>query len=230
MFKGMKCYGSAHCSEIWPKLLGTYELELRAILEKVCLRDDVTIVDVGAAEGYYAVGFLFLNPSANVVAFELTQKGQQATQELALTNGVQERLKILGECHLANLSEVLKSAPNAFVLMGVKGAEFSLLDPEAISGLRACEILVESHDSVNSQICLELLAKFSTTHSTTIIPARRPRGSEIKNILLRNLLKVTPAIAKRLLHERRPGMNWAHFMPLATTPSIPSGGEASRYD
>src|SRR5207302_964150 len=56
-FKGMLYIGTAFCSAYIPKLIGTYERELTNIVEEICARMPPLIVDVGAAEGYYAIGF-----------------------------------------------------------------------------------------------------------------------------------------------------------------------------
>jgi hypothetical protein len=39
-----------------PKLLGSYESELHAALEQLLTEEHETVVDIGCAEGYYAVG------------------------------------------------------------------------------------------------------------------------------------------------------------------------------
>src|SRR5437016_2600251 len=55
-FAGMlyvnQAVGSAHV----PKLLGSYEAELHEIMRSVLTENYATIVDVGCAEGYYAIG------------------------------------------------------------------------------------------------------------------------------------------------------------------------------
>ncbi len=56
------------------KLLGTYEKELWPIIEEIIARDYRTIIDIGAAEGYYVVGLAQRMPEARVVAFEAQLK------------------------------------------------------------------------------------------------------------------------------------------------------------
>src|SRR5438094_9802013 len=57
-FRGLQ-YPSAEaiCSAILPKLLGSYEKELHCTIERLCNTDCSVVVDVGCAEGFYAVGF-----------------------------------------------------------------------------------------------------------------------------------------------------------------------------
>src|ERR1700722_2566319 len=68
-FAGMR-YGSVSVGSAYiPKLLGIYERELSSFIEAACLKRPDLIVDVGAAEGYYAVGLAVRNPTAKVIAF-----------------------------------------------------------------------------------------------------------------------------------------------------------------
>src|SRR5665213_3133834 len=55
-FQGMNYIPRAYYSEILPKLVGTYERELIPAIEMICRADCDWIVDIGAAEGFYAVG------------------------------------------------------------------------------------------------------------------------------------------------------------------------------
>src|SRR5438105_426555 len=65
-FRGLR-YPSASSlhSGLLPKLLGTYEAELHGPIEHLLKsRTYGAVVDVGAAEGYYAVGFALRCPEA----------------------------------------------------------------------------------------------------------------------------------------------------------------------
>src|SRR5438132_1427624 len=54
-----------------PYLLGTYELELHSVLERLLERNWDRIIDIGAAEGYYAIGLSMRCPDAQCIAFEI---------------------------------------------------------------------------------------------------------------------------------------------------------------
>src|SRR5437016_6027102 len=69
-FAGMKYIGSSVASAHIPKLLGTYEREIAGIVEEICWRKPAVLIDVGAAEGYYAVGFAMRLPDSRIIAFE----------------------------------------------------------------------------------------------------------------------------------------------------------------
>ena len=56
-----------------PKLLGCYEEELHPYVEQAILRDYPQVLNIGVAEGYYAVGFARRMPNAKVFAFDIDE-------------------------------------------------------------------------------------------------------------------------------------------------------------
>src|SRR2546423_12652663 len=71
-----------------PKLLGTYELELHPAVERLIASRPTTVVNVGAAEGYYAVGLARRLPDARILAFDIDERSQEHCRRLAALNGV----------------------------------------------------------------------------------------------------------------------------------------------
>src|SRR5262249_52845753 len=76
-FKGMRYHGEAICGASAPRIMGVYESELAPWLRKWSAIPFQHIVDVGAAEGYYAVGCGMLWPQAIVTAFESSEEGRR---------------------------------------------------------------------------------------------------------------------------------------------------------
>src|SRR5690348_2955146 len=59
------------------KLLGTYEKELEPVWQTLnLLRNPQVIYDIGAAEGYYAVGFAVKFPQSQIFAWEMDASSQ----------------------------------------------------------------------------------------------------------------------------------------------------------
>jgi FkbM family methyltransferase len=87
-FAGMRYVDHAVGSAFIPKLLGIYERELNACIEQSCAMRFPLIIDIGAAEGYYAVGMALRVPGARVIAFEMEENGRTALREMAGLNGV----------------------------------------------------------------------------------------------------------------------------------------------
>lgn len=170
-FRGMRYLDRSHCSQLAPKLLGTYEMELRGILEEfLALRPD-RIVDVGAAEGYYAVGLLRLAPERRVVAFEAEAAARTALQELASLNGVSNRLEVRGWCDAEALRATLTGASRPLVIMDIEGAEREVLDPATVPQLRGAFVLVELHPHLVPDVRERLSERFRGTHGVRFIPA-----------------------------------------------------------
>src|SRR6267143_1703442 len=53
-----------------PKILGTYEIELHEVFDRLRERNFHMVVDIGAAEGYYAVGAMLWKKECSVIAYE----------------------------------------------------------------------------------------------------------------------------------------------------------------
>ena len=76
-FAGMRYVDTSVGSCFIPKLLGTYECELASKVEWICRQQPKLIIDIGAAEGYYAIGLAIRMPNARVVAFEQDRQGRR---------------------------------------------------------------------------------------------------------------------------------------------------------
>jgi hypothetical protein len=152
-----------------PKLLGIYERELNPYIEQACALNFSLIVDIGAAEGYYAVGMTFRNPQAHVIAFEMQAKERSALAEEARLNTVTDRLEIRGKCEPEDLERVLADTPRPFVICDAEGYEAMLIDPAAVPSLRRALILVELHEFVEKGISEKIRERFAITHKITHI-------------------------------------------------------------
>lgn len=129
-FGGIRYIDRSVGSAYLPKVLGIYERELNRCIETVCTRRPTLIVDVGAAEGYYAVGLAVRNPEAQVIAFEMEEAGRRALGEMARLNDVSDRIEVRGRCEPADLQAVLEDS-------GHSEAEGTLAEPVAQGGGRA---------------------------------------------------------------------------------------------
>jgi 2-polyprenyl-3-methyl-5-hydroxy-6-metoxy-1,4-benzoquinol methylase len=73
---------------VMPKLLGSYEEELHPFFNRFAGTDYDLIIDIGCAEGYYAVGLARLFERARVLAYDIDANARQRCSELARLNGV----------------------------------------------------------------------------------------------------------------------------------------------
>ena len=168
-FKEMRYVGHSVGSAYIPKLLGIYERELAPQVEEICTQGPSLIVDIGAAEGYYAIGLATRNPRAQVIAFEMEEAGRLLLDEMARLNEVADRVDIRGKCEPHDLQQVLAGTNNPVIVCDVEGYEEALLDPAAVPALRGGTILVEMHDMVLPGITEKLQARFVATHQISRI-------------------------------------------------------------
>jgi hypothetical protein len=173
-FAGMQ-YGTVSVGSVYnPKLLGTYEREIHRVLGVLAARRYELCVDIGAAEGYYAVG-LALRLRTKVVCFEVEPDGRRLIRELAALNGVQTQVHVLGRCEPDELARVLADVPGRIlVVCDVEGYEDVLLDPVLIPRLREVDCLVELHDALVPGVGARLEERFQPSHDIDrIVPEPR---------------------------------------------------------
>jgi hypothetical protein len=164
MFSGMKYVDDSVGAQFYPKILGTYELELAAIVKSFEKRAFSRIIDVGAAEGYYAVGLALTNRQAHVVAFEATSEGMQLLRRMAKENRVEDRLEIKGYCTPEALCACLGDGTDSLVVMDVEGFEDQLIDLQKCPGLANAYLLIELHDNMVVGLGARLEQRLRSSH------------------------------------------------------------------
>lgn len=150
------------------KILGSYELEIHDALVAVIDDPPAQIVDVGAGEGYYAVGLAMRTPPATeIVGFETDASGRRQCEEMAQLNGVADRITLRGSCDPKVLQSTL--ADGAFLLCDCEGYEFELLRPDLVPQLGGATIVAELHLFVRRDIEEVIQSRFSSTHQIRVM-------------------------------------------------------------
>jgi hypothetical protein len=195
-----------------PKAVGTYELELHEYVEACVARDCSTVVNVGAAEGYYAVGLALRLPAARVHAYDIDEASRERCRRLAELNGVADRVEVRGECTLAEL-EALPATDVALVL-DCEGCELALLRPDRVEPMRGWAILVELHDFIEPGTTKRIVERFEPTHDAVVVEQR-----DRDDLAPPELEFLGPRDRALALDEFRPGpMRWAWLVPRALRP------------
>jgi len=204
-FKDMIYLRDSAGSALAPKLAGTYEKELTPIIETLASRDYEMVVDIGAAEGYYAVGLAkILGPNTLVLAYDTSQKARELLLQLAELNQVTEQITIGSLCSHEQLQSL--AGRRVFVLCDIEGGEAEILDPELAPALQNFDVVVEVHDSKGETITQELLRKrFESTHKIEVINAvERANEVEAREFWIRN-----ESMCRKIFDEKRErGMQW----------------------
>lgn len=214
-FRGMYYVDLVYGSEVLPKLVGTYEAELIPVIEAISRSGCDRIVDIGTAEGYYAVGMALRNPAAEIVGFEINPSARYYLRRLARRNGVSDRIAIRGECTVDSLCSALANSRRPAVICDCEGAEDVLLDPDRIEALRGALILVETHDGLETDgqvlegITCRLQERFELTHDIEIIVSR-PRS---RDELPQDCAALTDDEAAEAMDEGRPWAQWLFLEP-----------------
>ena len=147
-FKGLQLAGSLKWNpqSKASMLLGLYEKEICDLLLKESCLGKKILVDLGAADGFYAVGSLRARLFEYAFCFESSEKGRSALQRNALINGVEKRMKVFGEAsvdwHLNLPKDQLK---DMVIIFDIEGAEFELLTPSVLATLKESTLIVELH-------------------------------------------------------------------------------------
>ena len=197
-----------------PAYLGTYELELRPLLAELAGSRFDVLLNVGAADGYYAIGLGRLWPAARVVAFEPIPAKRANVRRVASENGVAERLQVEGACTPERLDELTREAERTLVWIDVDGAEMDLLDPDLVPGLRRAEIVVELHEFLAPNARQILEARFAPTHDSQLVAGedRRVEQFPLRGRFWRTALG--RAAACEAMQERRSApQDWLHLRP-----------------
>jgi hypothetical protein len=157
-------------------VLGTQELELRDIVEDIVRRRYTEIINIGAADGYYAIGLLRRMPKTRVLAFEAAPEHHSGLRRAAALNNVAQRLRIAGLCNRHQLSnELTKSCSSVLIFADIEGAEIELLNPDDIPQLRQVDILVETHDTFVRNCTDTLIQRFGVSHQINQVSSRAAR-------------------------------------------------------
>ena len=186
-----------------PKFLGTYEQELHSIIERAIQLDPKYVLNIGCAEGFYAIGLAIRLRDAQVFAADADPKALSATVNNAELNGVSDRVNPVGIVRPGQLSRYLQ-ADASLLVMDCEGGEFSLLDPANDPILLRSNILVEIHCEFGDK--REIVRKFADTHEIVEI---RPSVRTAAEIVVPPIdgIDMLRAVDERRGHQT----NWLFF-------------------
>jgi hypothetical protein len=190
------------------KLLGTYECELNDIVCDVLDGGARAFFDLGAADGYYAVG-VPCRAGIPSYAFELSASARGLMQETAELNGVAGLVEIHRAAKPGRL--VRMDLDGAFVLCDIEGTERSFFTPELVSALRTAHVVIELHERDQPDLREVLADRFASTHDARFVELR-PRDLTA----WAELESFTDDERGRAIDEHRyrnDGCWWAHFAP-----------------
>jgi predicted O-methyltransferase YrrM len=208
-FQGMRYLNDPADFLDYSMLLGTYERELHPIIASLASSGLRTIIDVGAAQGFYVVGLARNCPDARIVAFESNPEGVEQLHRMARANGVDGRIETRGFCSPEALAEAIHEPSKTLVIMDIDGGEKDLLDPALVPALGRCTILLEEHDFLVPGIIDLIHQRFASTHAIERIEQETRTKSDLpmRSAVLDRWLVAT-------MNERPPGNSWLYLKPV----------------
>ena len=190
------------------KILGLYEKEIQDLI--VSIQKDKnysTFVDIGGADGFFAIGSLVNNLFEKCEVFEISKRGRNSIQKNSKKNNVYDSIKIHDKASKRSLIKI-DNINNSLILCDIEGGEYELFDEKLINEIYPSDIIIEIHkDKENSLVNFE--KRFTKTYSLTKI-TQEPRS--LKNF--KELENINDNNRALIMSEGRSGIQeWWYLSP-----------------
>jgi len=163
-FSGMKYPSLTSAgSALYPKLIGSYERELHETIDQLLSNNYTEILDIGCAEGYYAVGLATKLGDTKIYAYDTDETARSLCLQMAKLNQVEDKLIIKKTCTAADLKD-FKFNGKSLIICDCEGYEHILFNASNIKNLANCDLLIETHDFLDLNISFDLDKLFNKTH------------------------------------------------------------------
>lgn len=198
--------------DLGSQCLGLYEREILDLIVGNGGYDH--FIDIGAADGYYAIGMLFSGLAKKAICFESSKQGQTAIQQNWIANDSIGELEVYGEANTSSIQKLPERAlKKTLVLIDIEGFEFFLLQKEVISRFQSCEVIIEIHNWVDEfeKKYIQLLKDLSDFFDIKAI-----KSANRDTVNIEELRSYTDDNRLLLTSERRPClMRFLYLTPLA---------------
>lgn len=144
------------------KRIGAYEREIHPWIERALRTKPMRFVDIGAADGFYAVGIA--RYGVPVDAFELSRTARDECRELASMNGLS--MRIHGKATERRIAAL--DLTKALILSDCEGAEAYIFTPAVVSAMRTATVIIEVHEQFRPGLELMLRQQFAPTHEARV--------------------------------------------------------------
>lgn len=171
-FKGLKYLNfESFGSSIFPKLLGSYEIELMPVFNSIKNNNYKNIVDVGCAEGFYAIGLALHFKNATIYAYDIDNKALELCAKLAENNNIRDQIILRALCATETLNE-LNFKSHSLVICDCEGYERVLFDASNFESLKHTDLIIELHPFYAEDVKEYLISLFKLSHYCSIVSSR----------------------------------------------------------
>tara|TARA_B110000093_G_scaffold121568_1_gene130300 strand:- start:429 stop:1268 length:840 start_codon:yes stop_codon:yes gene_type:complete len=180
-FKGLQYVDFvSFTSTILPKLLGTYESEIYQDLELLINNNNYDeILNIGSADGYYAIGLAQRCPDAVVYCFDVNPLSLKFVRGMATLNNA-KNVAIKGLFTDEHFQDYLKG--KSLVVCDVDGYEDELFNKKVLPLLKNSDIIIETHDYVVENTTQMLVDRLAETHDVKVVPYKQNKLDELPDI------------------------------------------------
>ena len=134
--------------DINAKILGTYESHVIDELFAISQTNPGPFIDIGAADGFFAIGAVISGIADETYAFEVDALSRRSIAINASDNNLSERIHIREIANVQTIADVLKKEQKAKILIDIEGGEYELLDYDFLDEISKCDVIVELHPSL----------------------------------------------------------------------------------
>lgn len=212
-FAGLQYPSFDSCgSALLPKLLGTYEHELHEIIERLIRKKPPIVVDVGCAEGYYAVGIAMRCAHSRIFAYDIDPAARKLCAGMAEFNQVAERVSVSGKCDPESLA-AHDFSKGGLVISDCEGYERHLFTHAIAKSLSGADVIIEMHEYLDRDMARHIADVFSQTHDCALVQSISDfdKACRYESDFLRESDFDEKMIA--FAEGRREIMNWAVLSP-----------------
>lgn len=188
------------------KIIGAYEDELHEWLQKIKLNSYDSILNIGAAEGYYTVGLAKMFPATSVISYEQDPTLKGVITKIVDINKLNTQVTIEGGFSTTDIKKI--NSKRALIFMDCEGCEKILIGQNTL--LDKCDLLIETHNHIVPFITNDLIESFTDTHNITALSSSDGTIKVLKNHSELNHLSYADQIT--VLDEGRPcSSQWLLF-------------------
>lgn len=135
-----------------PKIIGVYENEVQNELLKTNCK---YIVNLGAGEGYHAIGQILSGTKEQAICFELSKTSRKFLNTNSKINNIENKIKIFEKAnnnYLDYLQEKISDIDfkECVFLIDIEGDEFNIINNKNLETLKESKLIIEFHEKDKS--------------------------------------------------------------------------------
>jgi len=192
----VKSYGSV----FWPKITGVYESQLQKHILNFKRKNYDKIINIGAGEGYYAVGLALMFPRSKILAVDIDKDALNFVFDMAKLNNVHDRVALNDNAE--KMFDLINPNSRNLIICDCEGAEFKIFNEDHAKIFKNSDIIVEMHYPENMKDCSiireDFIKKLRNNHEVIVEKHERNYLEDFE--FLQNL---PIKYAKKFIYENR---------------------------